>query len=81
MSLLSFQPSGPTTSPHNRPAQPLRAARLHALGLAHVLPESDLSPQGMATAIASTLAAPPPPRNTLDLNGADHAADLISNLA
>jgi len=61
--------------------QTLRATRLAALGLAHLLAEPGLSAQRMAAAIATALAAPPPPPNTLDLNGADHAARLIAALA
>ncbi len=60
--------------------QTLRATRLAGLGLAHVLPETDLSPARMATAIAEALTAPAPLPNTLDLNGADGAARLIADL-
>lgn len=60
--------------------QTLRATRLAGLDLAHVLLETDLSPARMATAIAAALAAPAPPPNTLDLNGADGAARLIAGL-
>lgn len=60
--------------------QTLRATRLNSLGLAHVLFEPDLSPATMASAITTALAAPPPPHDRLDLNGADHAAQLIANL-
>ena len=60
--------------------QTLRATRLHALGLAHVLREPDLFPDTMARAITTALAAPPPPPNTLNLDGANHAAYLIATL-
>ncbi len=61
--------------------QTLRALRLQALGLAHVLLEHDLSTAAMAKRIAAALDAPPPAANSLDLNGADHAARLIADLA
>ncbi len=60
--------------------QALRAERLAALGLAHVLTEDALTPQQVAQAIKAALAAPPPPRHRLDLNGADQAAHLIRSL-
>ena len=61
--------------------QTLRATRLGALGLAHILPEADLAPARMARAITDALAAAPPPANTLNLNGADGAAALIAHLS
>lgn len=61
--------------------QALRATRLKSLGLAHALFEKDLSAANLAAAIEQALAAPPPPSNALDLNGADHAASLIAGLA
>ena len=61
--------------------QTLRATRLRSLGLANVLFQTDLTAKTLAAAVLQTLAAPPPPPNTLDLDGADHAARLIANLA
>ncbi len=58
--------------------QALRASRLAALGLAHALFEPDLTPATMAAAIDGALSAPLPPASILDLNGADHAANLIA---
>lgn len=71
--LVPFSGSGETE-------QALRATRLSGLGLAHALFEPDLTPAAMAAAIHHALTSPPPPANTLDLNGADHAADLIATL-
>lgn len=72
--LVPFEAGGETE-------QRMRATRLQALGLAHVLFEADLSPARMAELARAALAAPPPPPNTLDLNGADHAARIIADLA
>ncbi|MGL6210805.1 MAG: glycosyltransferase [Paracoccaceae bacterium] len=58
--------------------QGLRAHRLQALGLAHVLQETDLA--GIPDAVAKALAAPAPLPNRLDMNGADQAAALMHAL-
>lgn len=72
--LVPFEAGGETE-------QRLRATRLQAMGLARVLFEAELSPQTLATAIEASLAAPAPPPHGLDLNGADHAAQIIADLA
>ncbi len=72
--LVPFEAGGETE-------QKMRATRLQTLGLTRVLFERDLSPTTMADAARAALAAPPPPPNTLDLDGADHAARIIADLA
>ena len=61
--------------------QPVRAARLAALGLARVVPEDTVSGDGLAAAVEAALAAPPPPSNTLDLEGARRTAEILRALA
>jgi len=60
--------------------QRLRAGRLQAMGLAHVLPETDLSADRLADTIRAALQAPLPGPHGLDLNGADQAARLMQAL-
>lgn len=57
-----------------------RASRLERLGLAHVLPETALTPDQMAQAVIAALAAPAPAHHTLDLTGAAQAARLVRGL-
>ena len=61
--------------------QRLRAERLKALGLAEIVPEADLSPQGLATAVRRSLSrqAPPPPRIALD--GARQSVAVAEGMA
>lgn len=57
--------------------QTFRASRLERLGLASVLTEQDLTPDRLAAAIASGLAAPRPPAHSLDLEGASRSAKIL----
>ena len=58
--------------------QAVRAARLAAAGRAVVLPESRLTPERLAEAIAN---APAPATTPVDMNGAARSAELIAGLA
>nr|WP_307233494.1 glycosyltransferase [Pararhizobium capsulatum] len=57
--------------------QTARAERLHRLGLASVLTETELSEATMTDAIRTALAAPDAPPVPLDLDGAHQTARLI----
>jgi predicted glycosyltransferase len=61
--------------------QPVRAARLQALGLASTVAEDTLTGEGLAAAIEAALAAPPPPASSLDLDGARRTAEILRGLA
>ena len=50
------------------------------MGLAHVLEESDISPEAMVDAMRSALALPEPVANVLDLDGADGTARILEEL-
>ncbi|WP_149803751.1 glycosyltransferase family protein [Mesorhizobium sp. NFR06] len=57
--------------------QTVRALMLGELGLATVLTENDLTPEGLARAIEQALAAPTPSAHRLDLEGARHSAQIL----
>ena len=57
-----------------------RASRLARLGLAHVLEESEISPQSMADAINRALKLPAPESIDLDLDGAAGTARILRRL-
>jgi predicted glycosyltransferase len=57
--------------------QTTRAKRLETLGLAQVLSEDSLSPMSLATAVTRALRAKRPIGNSLDLRGAQHAAEIL----
>ena len=61
--------------------QSLRAGRFEALGLARCVGEDELSPPRLAAAIDAALAAPPPPRGTVNMDGAARSAGLIARWA
>ncbi len=61
--------------------QSLRARRFEALGLARCVGEDELSPPRLAAAIDAALAAPPPPRGTVNMDGAARSAGLIARWA
>lgn len=57
--------------------QALRADLLAERGLLHVVRESQLSPEGLATAIDQALARPAAPRAGIRLDGADETVRLV----
>ncbi|TPK43736.1 glycosyl transferase [Mesorhizobium sp. B2-5-4] len=57
--------------------QTVRALMLEELGLATVLMEKDLTPEGLAQAIEEVLVAPRPSAHRLDLEGARHSAQIL----
>lgn len=57
--------------------QPLRAARLAALGLADCLPPDGLTAQALALAVDTALAKPAPPSYPFQINGAAQSADML----
>lgn len=57
--------------------QTVRALMLEELGLATVLTENDLTPEGLVRAIEQTLAGPTPSAHGLDLEGARHSAQIL----
>jgi predicted glycosyltransferase len=57
--------------------QTRRALMLEELGLATVLTEQDLTPEGLAHAIEQALAGPPPASHRLDLEGARRSAQIL----
>ncbi|RNJ46368.1 glycosyl transferase [Mesorhizobium erdmanii] len=57
--------------------QTVRALMLEELGLATVLTENDLTPDGLAQAIEQALAGPTPSAHRLDLEGARHSAQIL----
>jgi len=57
--------------------QTTRASRLQTLGLAQVLPEHNLSPKTLIETIGRALQAKPPVGNRLDLEGAQHTAEIL----
>jgi predicted glycosyltransferase len=62
--------------------QAARAERLERLGLVTALSDADLTPEKMAAAIQAGLSAPPFRQGVLsiDLEGADHTADILREL-
>lgn len=68
--LVPFEAGGETE-------QTARAMRLQSLGLARLLPENRLGPQGLRAAIEAALTAPRPMANSLNLDGARGAARLL----
>ncbi len=61
--------------------QPLRAALAEQRGWAAVVPETELTPERLAAAIAAQMAAPPPGAWPLDRDGAQHTASLVREMA
>ncbi|MCS6779610.1 MAG: glycosyl transferase [Geminicoccaceae bacterium] len=61
--------------------QTRRAEMLAARGLARHLPERELDGERLADAVARALAAPPPPREAVRLDGLARSAELLSELA
>ncbi len=57
--------------------QTVRALMLEELGLATVLTEKDLTPEGLVQAIEKALAGPAPSAHRLDLEGASHSAQIL----
>ena len=57
--------------------QTVRALMLEELGLATVLTENDLTPEGLARAIEQALVGPMPSAHRLDLEGARHSAQIL----
>ena len=57
--------------------QSTRASRLQTLGLAQVLPEHSLSPKTLVETIGRALQAQPPVGTRLDLEGAQHTAEIL----
>lgn len=57
--------------------QPLRAARLAALGLADCLSPDGLTARVLAGAVDAALAKPAPPRYPFQINGAAQSADML----
>jgi predicted glycosyltransferase len=57
--------------------QTVRASMLEKLGLATVLAEHDLTPEGLAQAIEEALAGPAPAAHRLDLEGAQRTAQIL----
>ena len=71
--LVPFAASGETE-------QTMRAERLARLGLAVVLPERGIGGEALAAAIGAALAAPPPSRSALVLDGAQRSAAILKAL-
>ncbi|TJV28651.1 MAG: glycosyl transferase, partial [Mesorhizobium sp.] len=57
--------------------QTVRTLMLEELGLATVLMEKDLTPEGLAQAIEQALAGPTPAAHRLDLEGAHRSAQIL----
>lgn len=72
--LVPFEDGGETE-------QRLRAERLAALGLAEIVPESDLSRQNLIQAIRRGLARPPCPPPVVSIDGARRSVALAEGLA
>ncbi|RAH99414.1 glycosyltransferase [Acuticoccus sediminis] len=62
---------------HDETEQTDRARALAARGLAAVIAERDLTASRLAGAVASAMAAPPPARPEIDLDGAARSADIL----
>jgi predicted glycosyltransferase len=58
--------------------QLFRARRLQERGVAHLVEDSELSPQTLASAIDAVLIAPTPGASTFNLEGAERSASLVS---
>ncbi|MDI7861659.1 glycosyl transferase [Rhizobiaceae bacterium n13] len=71
--LIPFMAGGETE-------QSVRAERLERLGLAHVLPESDLTPSRLQVMVEKILARPPTVAPPLDLDGARRTAEILRSL-
>ncbi len=56
-----------------------RAMKLKKLGLADVLLEADINAATLAAVVERLLAAPPPPINTLNLDGAERTARFLKD--
>jgi predicted glycosyltransferase len=61
--------------------QSLRAEKLAALNLARVVPENSLNTKTLIAAIEATKAQTPAAAHNLDLNGAQHSAEILLRLA
>ncbi|TIS06337.1 MAG: glycosyl transferase, partial [Mesorhizobium sp.] len=57
--------------------QTVRALMLEEMGLATVLTEKDLTPEGLARSIEQALAGPRPSAHRLDLEGARRSAQIL----
>lgn len=66
---------------HGETEQPMRAARLAALGRAEVVDESQLTPSALAAAVDRAAARGPMPACPFALDGAQRAADRLLALA
>ncbi|UOM33453.1 glycosyltransferase family protein [Acuticoccus sp. I52.16.1] len=66
---------------HDETEQTDRARALAARDLAAVIAEADLTPGRLAAMVAAAKAAPPPDRPDIDLDGADHAAAILMEVA
>ncbi|MBP1179590.1 glycosyltransferase [Methylobacterium sp. PvR107] len=71
--LVPFEAGGETE-------QRLRAERLAARGLAHVLPEADLSADTLLRAVAARSVAPTPDAHSFDLGGARRSVEITAAL-
>jgi predicted glycosyltransferase len=60
--------------------QVTRAALLKERGLAETVGHDEQTPEAVAAAIDRVMAAPPPDRSAIDLEGAAHAAAILSRL-
>ncbi|MGH6718370.1 MAG: glycosyltransferase family protein [Alphaproteobacteria bacterium] len=57
--------------------QAVRAERLAAMGLVHVIAEADLAPAVLADMVARVATLPRPPSGAVDLAGAERTAELL----
>jgi len=61
--------------------QTLRAGKMEAKGLVHMVRASNLSPENLATAVNKALAAPPPPiLSGINLGGAQQTARIVAEI-
>ncbi|MBJ3777160.1 glycosyltransferase family protein [Acuticoccus mangrovi] len=62
---------------HEETEQSDRAAALARRGLAEVIDEDALTTERLASAVAASFAAPPPPRPAIDVDGAARTAEIL----
>jgi len=61
--------------------QSLRASKMEAKGLIHMVRAGDLSPKNLAAAVNKALAAPPPPiLSGINLGGAQRTAQIVTEI-
>ena len=60
--------------------QRLRAERLGKRGLAHLVPEAELTPERLADAVGTALRRPPPPDPGIALDGAERTVAIMEAL-